>query len=134
MNSATKAQVNLSTKSLRQDLPFLTDVVGMDLDMIYPADNPQFAVLSGHGIRLQLQQAEVASGHITILTDASDDFADGQRELTSPGGLKVSIDELNPPLVLPETEHAFVVRRLADQAPWVIGRAGMEYRDLSTLR
>jgi hypothetical protein len=33
-------------------------------------------------------------------------------------------------LVLPQTEHAFVVRRLADQAPWVIGRAGMEYRDL----
>jgi quercetin dioxygenase-like cupin family protein len=37
---------------------------------------------------------------------------------------------LNPPLVLPKTEHAFVVRRLADQAPWVIGRAGMMYRDL----
>jgi quercetin dioxygenase-like cupin family protein len=33
-------------------------------------------------------------------------------------------------MVLPKTEHAFVVRRLADQAPWVIGRAGMQYRDL----
>ena len=32
--------------------------------------------------------------------------------------------------MLPATEHAFVVRRLADQAPWVIGRAGMLYRDL----
>ena len=32
--------------------------------------------------------------------------------------------------MLPPTEHAFVVRRLADQAPWVIGRAGMQYRDL----
>jgi quercetin dioxygenase-like cupin family protein len=42
----------------------------------------------------------------------------------------VTLDELNPPLVLPKTEHAFVVRRLADQAPWVIGRAGMMYRDL----
>jgi quercetin dioxygenase-like cupin family protein len=37
---------------------------------------------------------------------------------------------LNPSLVLPPTQHAFVVRRLADQAPWIIGRAGMEYRDL----
>jgi hypothetical protein len=43
-----------------------------------------------------------------------------------PGGGR----RLNPPLVLPATEHAFVVRRLADQAPWVIGRAGMMYRDL----
>ena len=45
-------------------------------------------------------------------------------------GTQVTLDELNPPLVLPKTEHAFVVRRLADQAPWVIGRAGMMYRDL----
>jgi quercetin dioxygenase-like cupin family protein len=30
----------------------------------------------------------------------------------------------------PATQHAFMTRRLADQAPWVIGRAGMNYRDL----
>ena len=36
--------------------------------------------------------------------------------------------------MLPETDHAFVVRRLADQAPWVIGRAGMQYRDLIPTR
>jgi quercetin dioxygenase-like cupin family protein len=42
----------------------------------------------------------------------------------------VEVGELNPPVVMPATEHAFVVRRLADQAPWVIGRAGMHYRDL----
>jgi quercetin dioxygenase-like cupin family protein len=54
----------------------------------------------------------------------------GARHLTAPNGTRVEIDELNPPLVLPATQHAFVVRRLADQAPWVIGRAGMHYRDL----
>jgi quercetin dioxygenase-like cupin family protein len=37
-------------------------------------------------------------------------------------------------VVLPATEHAFVVRRLRDQAPWVIGRAGMQYRDLVPTR
>ena len=31
---------------------------------------------------------------------------------------------------MPQTQHSFVVRRLADEAPWVIGRAGMQYRDL----
>ena len=31
---------------------------------------------------------------------------------------------------MPETKHSFVVRRLADGVPWVIGRAGMNYRDL----
>ena len=31
---------------------------------------------------------------------------------------------------MPPTAHAFVVRRLDDGPPWVIGRAGMRYRDL----
>ena len=35
-----------------------------------------------------------------------------------------------PPLVIPETSHGFVVRRLVDGESWVIGRAGMRYRDL----
>jgi quercetin dioxygenase-like cupin family protein len=33
-------------------------------------------------------------------------------------------------LEIPPTRHEFVVRRLKDNSPWVIGRAGMRYRDL----
>ena len=127
----TRAEIRLPTTELRADLPFYTKTLGMRLDMIYPADNPEVAVLSGHGLRLRIEKgAPEAPGTIRILTDDPDGFADGQRRLTAPNGTTVEIDELNPPLVLPATEHAFVVRRLADQAPWVIGRAGMEYRDL----
>jgi hypothetical protein len=32
----------------------------MRLDMIYPADNPQVAVLSGHGLRLRLDEGAQA--------------------------------------------------------------------------
>jgi quercetin dioxygenase-like cupin family protein len=103
----------------------------MRLDMIYPADNPEVAVLSGHGVRLRIQKGAVeAPGTLRILTDDPDGFAGGQRVLTAPNGTRIEIDDLNPPLLLPATEHAFVVRRLADQAPWIIGRAGMHYRDL----
>lgn len=126
-----RAEMLLPTADLRKDLPFFTKVLGMRMDMIYPADNPAVAVFSGHGLRVRLDQsADTAPGHLRILTDAPDAVADGKRELTAPGGTRVTVDELNPPLVLPATEHAFVVRRLADQAPWVIGRAGMAYRDL----
>ena len=126
----TRAEVLLPTQELRDDLPFWTKRLGFRLDMIYPADNPQVAVLSGHGLRLRLQKgAPTAPGIVRILTDAPD-FAGGEKALTAPNGTTVEIDALNPPLVLPTTEHAFVVRRLADQAPWVIGRAGMMYRDL----
>ncbi|MBA3911379.1 MAG: cupin [Rhodobacter sp.] len=127
----TRAEIRLPTKELRDDLPFYTRTLKMRLDMIYPADNPEVAVLSGHGLRLRIEKgAREAPGTIRILTEDPGAFADGQRVLTAPNGTRVEIDELNPPLVLPRTEHAFVVRRLADQAPWVIGRAGMEYRDL----
>lgn len=131
----TRAEIRLPTKELREDLPFFTKVLKMRLDMIYPADNPEVAVLSGHGLRLRLEKgASEAPGTLRILTEDPDGFAGGKRELTSPSGTRVEIDELNPPMVLPATEHAFVVRRLADQAPWVIGRAGMMYRDLIPTR
>ncbi|MCV2868261.1 cupin [Defluviimonas sp. WL0002] len=129
--SETRAEVLLPTTDLRQDIPFFTKVLGMRMDMIYPADNPAVAVFSGHGLRVRLDQAAPqAPGRLRILTDTPDALAEGKRCITAPGGTVVEVDELNPPLVLPPTEHAFVVRRLADQAPWVIGRAGMAYRDL----
>ena len=127
----TRAEVRLPTGDLSKDLPFFTKTLGMRLDMIYPADNPEMAVLSGHGMRVRIEKgAAEAPGTLRILTDHPDRFANGKRELTAPNGTRIEIDELNPPLVLPPTEHAFVVRRLADQAPWIIGRAGMAYRDL----
>ena len=127
----TRAEFRLPTSELRDDLPFFTKVLKMRLDMIYPADNPEVAVLSGHGLRLRIQKgAPEGPGTLRILTDDPDGFADGARALTAPNGTRIEIDDLNPPLVMPETQHAFVVRRLADQAPWVIGRAGMHYRDL----
>jgi quercetin dioxygenase-like cupin family protein len=127
----TRAEIRLPTPELREDLPFFTKTLGMRLDSIYPADNPEVAVLSGHGLRIRLQKgAAEAPGTLRILTDDPDGFAGGARVLTAPNGTRVEIDALNPPVHMPATEHAFVVRRLADQAPWVIGRAGMHYRDL----
>lgn len=129
--SETRAEIRLPTQELRDDIGFFTGVLGMRMDMIFPADSPRVAVFSGHGLRLRIEQgASEAPGTIRILSDTPDDFADGQRRLVAPNGTRVEIEELNPPLVIPETEHGFVVRRLADEAPWIIGRAGMQYRDL----
>jgi quercetin dioxygenase-like cupin family protein len=127
----TIAEMRLPTNELRDDIPFFTKVLGMRLDMIYPADDPQTAVFSGHGLRLRVEKgATEHPGTIRILTDDPQGFAGGATALTAPNGTRVEIAERNPPLVLPQTLHSFVVRRLADQAPWIIGRAGMQYRDL----
>ena len=131
----TRAEIRLPTQQLRDDLPFYTKVLKMRLDMIYPADNPQVAVFSGHGLRIRIETgAAEQPGTLRILTDDPDGFAGGARHLTAPNGTRIEIDDLNPPMILPATEHAFVVRRLADQAPWVLGRAGMSYRDLIPTR
>jgi quercetin dioxygenase-like cupin family protein len=127
----TRAEIRLPTQELRDDLPFFTKVLQMRLDSIYPADDPEVAVFSGHGLRIRIQKgAPESPGTIRILTEDPDAFAGGARQLVAPNGTKIEIDALHPPLVLPPTAHAFVVRRLADQAPWIIGRAGMHYRDL----
>ena len=125
-----RAEVHLSTRALAADIGFFTKTLGLRMDRIFPADDPRVAVFSGHGVRVRLEKGEGAAGTIGILADDPVLIAGGARELTAPGGTRVVIGHLDPPLVLPPTEHAFVVRRLADQAPWVIGRAGMHYRDL----
>lgn len=126
-----QAEFLLPTDELRDDIPFYTKVLGMRMDMIYPADDPTVAVFSGYGVRLRIEKgADTQPGLLRILTDDPHALADGETDLVAPNGTLIKIAPLNTPLELPQTQHSFVVRRLADQAPWVIGRAGMHYRDL----
>ncbi len=89
----TRAEIRLPTHELRDDLPFFTKVLKMQLDMIYPADNPEVAVLSGHGLRIRIQKgAPEGPGTLRILTDDPDGFAGGQRILRAPNGTCIEID------------------------------------------
>ena len=125
------AEIRIPTSDLRTDIPFFTKTLKLRMDMIYPADDPQVAVFSGHGIRLRIETGALEMpATLRILCDDPDEFAQGEVDLTAPNGTRVEIRAANLPLVVPETQHSFVVRRLADQAPWVIGRVGMQYRDL----
>jgi quercetin dioxygenase-like cupin family protein/catechol 2,3-dioxygenase-like lactoylglutathione lyase family enzyme len=124
-------EVSLPSTNLAADLGFYTQVLGLRLDMIFPADDPAVAVLSGHGLRIRLERgSDIAPGVLRLLCLDPKAFAAGERELTAPNGVRIQIVDANPRLETPRTEHAFVVRRLKDNAPWVIGRAGMRYRDL----
>lgn len=125
------AEVSFPSQDLAADLAFYTRELGFRLDMIFPADDPAVAVLSGHGLRLRLERgAAVAPGALRLLCLDPDALAGGRRELTAPNGVRIQIVEAHPRLETPPTRHAFVVRRLKDNSPWVIGRAGMHYRDL----
>lgn len=130
-NPEINAEILVPSPDIRDDLPFFTKKLGFRLDEIFPADDPAVAVLSGHGLRLRLDSGyEGAMPSLRLLCDNPAEFAGGETSLVAPNGMPVSIIERNPPMETPKTRHRFVVRRLADQAPWVIGRAGMHYRDL----
>ncbi|MFL6200508.1 MAG: cupin, partial [Thermoanaerobaculia bacterium] len=131
MENIQAAEVALPSQDLAADLAFYTRELGFRLDMIFPADDPGVAVLSGHGLRLRLERgSDVAPGVLRLLCLDPGAFAEGRRELTAPNGVRIQIVEAHPRLETPPTQHACVVRRLKDNSPWVIGRAGMYYRDL----
>ncbi len=125
------AEIVLPTKDLKQDLPFFMKRLGFRLDKIFPADDPSVAVISGHGVSIRLDRNATAEVHsLRLNCDDPDKFAAGETKLTAPNGTQIEIIDANPPLVQPETQHSFLVRRLKDSDSWVIGRAGMRYRDL----
>ncbi len=130
-NNIQGAEVRLPSADLTADLAFFMKTLGFRMDKIYPADYPTVSVLSGHGLTIRLEQdASEPPGTLRILCRDPAALAGGQTELTAPNGTRVEIVQADPPLEIPPTEHAFLVRRLKDNTPWVIGRAGMHYRDL----
>lgn len=139
-DTVVAAEIRLGSDDLKKDLPFFTDMLGFRLEQIFPADDPAIAVIAGHGIRLRLERGirhPVATLRLLCKTPPS--FArrggtatppDDLPTLTAPNGTVIEFTSAEQPMITPPTRHSFVVRRLADQAPWVIGRAGMHYRDL----
>jgi quercetin dioxygenase-like cupin family protein/catechol 2,3-dioxygenase-like lactoylglutathione lyase family enzyme len=125
------AEVCLPSQDLTADLAYYTEALGFRLDTIFPADDPAVATLSGHGVRLRLERRSTAPpGVLRLLCRDAGGLAAGRRELTAPNGVRIMLVDADVLVERPPTAHAFVVRRLKDHAPWVIGRAGMAYRDL----
>ncbi|CAJ2514285.1 Uu.00g024040.m01.CDS01 [Anthostomella pinea] len=127
------AEILLPSRGIAEDIGFWTSAdpgLGFRMVQIYPADDPQVVTLSGHGLRMRLDTAaadNAVPGTIRLLCgDAS--FL--PRELVSPSGTRVELVPAAVSMVQPPARHAFITRRLKDNAPWVVGRAGMHYRDL----
>lgn len=143
------AEILLPSNDIAEDVEFWTSEqpgLGFRMEQIYPADNPQVVVLSGHGIRMRLDTSLTGDGDggddddsssrgiIRLLCDGDEKALNGKHEFTSPSGTRVQIVK-TPKAAgsipeFPTTQHAFLTRRLKDNAPWIIGRAGMHYRDL----
>ena len=121
--------MQLPSQDISAEIAFFCRQLGFRLEEIFPADNPAMILLSGHGLRLRLdKQNQLPAGRITLALPGT--AGDLPAPMTAPNGTEIHFAPASPPLQQPETRHQLLVRRLVDSDSWIIGRAGMHYRDL----
>jgi quercetin dioxygenase-like cupin family protein len=124
------AQVVLPCRDLTATLAFFTGRLGFKVNLIFPADAPTTAVVSGHGLTLRLEIADADATPITLrlLCDLAALPTGTPHLLTAPDGSRVELVEARRAVEVPEGTREFVLSRMSDD--WGVGRAGMQYRDL----
>lgn len=129
-HSNSQAQVLMSSDDLNIEMEFF-ERVGFKLLNIFPDDDPQVAVMSGHDIQIRIDKtAGCRPPSIHLLSDTPEKVLGKKDSLTAPNGTIITVGLKTYQVPKPTTRHKFEVRQLRDQTPWVIGRAGMQYRDL----
>ena len=116
------AEAQLRCDDLAPALAFFVGELGFRIETIFPADAPQVASLSGHGLRLRLAPGTGDPGTIRL--------AGEPRVLTAPNGTRVEFVDPDPPIAVPPLEPEFLITRRSDGPQAGEGRAGMLYRDL----
>jgi mannose-6-phosphate isomerase-like protein (cupin superfamily) len=120
--SAAPAEVQLRCDDLAPALEVFVGELGFRIETIFPADDPQVASLSGHGLRLRLAPGEGDPGVIRL--------AGAPRTLTAPNGTRIEFVDPDPPVEIPPLRPQFMITRASDGPEAGTGRAGMLYRDL----
>lgn len=128
------AQVVLACPDLDASLRFFTERLGFRVDLVMPADAPETAVISGHGLTLRLERGGGAGTQaplkLRLLCDLQSLPPGTPRELTAPGGTRLELVAAEQSIELPKGKQEFVLARLGGEEAWGLGRAGMQYRDL----
>ena len=123
------ALVILPCVDLDETVEYFVGTLGFRLASISPADDPRTAVLEGHGTRVELRRDHTGDpGHLRLLY--REPVVGGQRTVIAPNGTRIELSPADPPVVLPSSRPSFTVNRAREAAAWVVGRAGMRYRDL----
>lgn len=122
------AQIVLPCIDLNQTLEFFVERLGFRLEMIFPADAPVVAVVSGYGTSLRLENSfEKLPLTINLIGNFSDEL---EREIYSPDGVCVRLLDEKSEIEIPKMVQEFVISTLENENAWSVGRAGMLYRDL----
>ena len=121
------AQIVVLCVNFNESLQFFTERIGLRVEMIFPADAPSVAVVSGYGLALRLEK----SSQVEALTlRLIGEFDTGETEIISPDGVRVLLIDENSPAKISAAVQEFVVSTLENESSLSEGRAGMLYRDL----
>lgn len=120
-----RTEIVLPGKPMTETLTFFLETLGFRLESIIPADKPQTARLCGGGMRIELDAGyEGDPGLLQITSDAV------RAEMRAPNGTRVRFVAAKHPQNIPAADDAAVITTRATSEDWVVGRAGMLYRDL----
>ena len=121
------ANIVVPCANFNESLKFFTERLGLRVEMIFPADAPSVAVVSGYGIALRLEKSEEIQSLTLQLTG---DFGGEDSEIYSPDGVRVCLINESSAIKIPDIKQEFVISKLESESAWGEGRAGMLYRDL----
>ncbi|MEO8072185.1 MAG: cupin domain-containing protein [Acidobacteriota bacterium] len=122
------AQIVVPCKNFDRSLEFFVEKLGFRVEMIFPADAPSTAVISGYGVNLRLENSnENQPLTIHLIGDFS---VETVREIYSPDGVRMVLVDDKSKVEIPEAVNEFVISKLENENAWSEGRAGMLYRDL----
>jgi len=117
------AEIELGCPNLAPTLNFFVDQLGFRVETIFPAEEPQVASLSGHGLRVRLAPTGGDPGVVRLVCRDLPESA--PRTLTAPNGTRIALVDEAPPLDVPPLRSEFLVNRRGDGPGEGVGRAGM---------
>ena len=128
-----KAEIQINCIDFDENLNFFTEDIGFSIELIFPADSPRTAILSGHGLRIRLEKNQVDSP-ITLNLIKDEPGAIEELTMLAPNGSVITFvgDELEceENIEIPTLINEVIIKKLKESSDWIDGRAGMQYRDL----
>jgi quercetin dioxygenase-like cupin family protein len=123
------AEIVLPGEPLADTVAFFVDELGFAIETVFPADDPRWITVVGHGLRIRFDRDVVGPPGRVRMHSGAQTVGDEPTAI-APNGTQVEIVAADPPVVAPPLSPRFAVARLTSEASWVTGRAGMQYRDL----
>ena len=125
------AEVVFPCENLAENLVFFTETLGFRLQVVYPADAPRVAVVSGYGVCIRLEEKPGEAPALLRLLGRGADISSGLAEdLMAPNGTRIEFGITDAYPHMPDLRPSLSVQKAEHQSNWGDGRAGMQYRDL----